>query len=330
MRCLFFGRSSGAGCGSRVGFSPPVRIGGLKPTLPLARTSLLCFVVVATLGRLAITQETALPTVANVPHCFVTLADQADLPPQEAGVIQEIAGTGPVAEKQLLLQLDDRKAQREQDVAEAKYEAANDKAKDDINIRYAVAAAEVAQAEYKMNLDANAAVPGSVPKAKINELKLKCKETELAIEKANLDRTVAAAEAKVAKAEVEAAKVMVDRHKVLSPVSGAVVDVRAHKGEAVQPTQAVIHVVKLDSVWVEGNVPAAKFARAELERRPVTVDVVITRGEKVSLPGKVTFVKPLTDTGDTFLVRATVDNRKVNGSWQLSPGMQAEMNIQLK
>ena len=29
------------------------------------------------------------------------------------------------------------------------------------------------------------------------------------------------------------------------------------------------------------------------------------------------------------MVRAKVENRKVNGSWLLSPGMQAEMNIQL-
>ena len=143
-----------------------------------------------------------------------------------------------------------------------------------------MAAAAVAKAEYEVNKKANDDVPGSVPQVQLNELFLKCKETELAIEKANLDRKVAGEEAKVAKAEVEAAKVMVDRHKVLSPMAGVVVDVRAHKGEAVQPTQAVIRVVKLDSLWVEGNVPAAKFARSELDGRDVTVDVVITRGEK--------------------------------------------------
>ena len=103
---------------------------------------------------------------------------------------------------------------------------------------------------------------------------------------------------------------MVDRHKVLSPIAGVVVDIRAHKGEAVQPTQAVIRVVRLDSLWVEGNVSAARFARAELDGRPVTVDVVITRDEKASLPGKVIFVKPLTDTGDSYMVRAKVENRK--------------------
>ena len=272
------------------------------------------------------------PAIANVPHCLVVLAEQADLPPQEAGVIQEIAVMEgqQVDENQLLLQLDDRKAQREQEVAEAKYDAAKAKAKDDINIRYAVAAAAVAKAEYEVNKKANADVPGSVPQVRLNELFLKCKETELAIEKARLDRSIAAEEAKVAKAEVEAAKVMVDRHKVLSPIAGVVVDIRAHKGEAVQPSPG-------GDPRRQTRQPVGRRQRARRQvcagrtrKAHVTVDVVITRGEKKSLPGKIIFVKPLTDTGDTYMVRAKVENRKVNGSWLLSPGMQAEMNIQLK
>ena len=88
----------------------------------------------------------------------MALAEQADLPPQEAGVIQEIpVNEGQqVDEDQLLLQLDDRKAQKEQEVAEAKYDAAKAKAEDDINVRYAVAAAAVAKAEYDVNEKANA------------------------------------------------------------------------------------------------------------------------------------------------------------------------------
>jgi multidrug resistance efflux pump len=207
-------------------------------------------------------------------------------------------------------------------VAEAKYAAAKAKAEDDINVRYAVAAAAVAKAEYEINKKANADVPGSVPQVRLSELFLKCKETELAIEKAKLDRNIAGYEANVAKAEVEAAKVMVDRHKLVSPIAGRVVEVRAHKGEAVQPTQAVIQVVRLDSLWVQGDVSAARFARSELEGQDVTIDVVITRGEKKSLPGKVIFVKPLTDQGDTYMVRAKVDNVKLpNGSWLVYPGL---------
>ena len=48
---------------------------------------------------------------------------------------------------------DDRKAQADLDVAkaEARYNVAKAKAEDDINVRYAIAAAEVAKAEYEVN-----------------------------------------------------------------------------------------------------------------------------------------------------------------------------------
>ena len=292
------------------------------------------FFAITALGRLAAAQGIATPGIANLP-CEVALAEQADLPPQEAGVIQEI----PVIEgqqvdkDQLLVQLDDGKAQKEQAVAQAKYDAAKVKAEDDINERYAKAAAAVAKAEYDVNVKANTLVPGSVSQVALSEKYLKCRETELAIEKAKLDRKVAAQEALVAKAELEAAKLAVERHKILSPISGkgVVVNIRAHKGEAVQPGQALIHVVKLDSLWVEvQRVPAAKYARAELDGQPVTVEVEITSGEKRSVPGKVVFVRPLTDEGGAYMVRATVDNIKLpNGSWLLFPGMQGQMNIQL-
>ena len=46
--------------------------------------------------------------------------------------------------------------------AEARYNVAKAKAEDDINVRYAIAAAEVAKAEYEVNKMANDHVSGSV------------------------------------------------------------------------------------------------------------------------------------------------------------------------
>ena len=94
----------------------------------------------AAAGGLAAAQESTSPgvaAIANVKNCVVALAEQADLSPQEAGVIQNIAvKEGDQVEKdQLLVQLDDGKAQKEQDVAQAKYDAAKAKAEDDINDR---------------------------------------------------------------------------------------------------------------------------------------------------------------------------------------------------
>ena len=224
----------------------------------------------------------------------------------------------------MLLQLDDRKAKAELAVAEAKFQAADKKANDDINERYAKAAAAVAKAELDVNRLANAEVPGSVPEVRLSELRLKCRETELSIEKAALDRKVAREEANVAKAEVQSAKVMVDRHQLFSPISGIVVDVRAHAGEAVQPTQPVIRVANLDTLWVQGDVLAGEHSRGELEGKTVHVDVVNGQKNKVQLHGKVIFVKPLTDPGDRYMVRAEIVNQPDGRSWLLYPGMQIE------
>ena len=125
-----------------------------------------CLVAVAAAwGRPVAGQELSSTAVANVPHCFVTLAGQADLPSLEAGVIADIpiVEGQQVVENQLLLQLDDHKAQAELKVAQAKADAAKAKAKDNVNIRYSIAAAKVAKAKYNVNETANHNVPGFRP-----------------------------------------------------------------------------------------------------------------------------------------------------------------------
>ena len=190
-------------------------------------------------------------------------------------------------------------AEAKLEAAKTKFDAAN------INVVYAGAAKDVADAELKTNQKANKDVPSTVPQVRISELELKCTETKLAIDKAMSDQKLADEEAKVAAAEADAAKVIVERHKVVSPIAGEIVDVRFHQGEAVQPTQPVIRVMNLGTLWVQGDVPGRNFGRAELQGQDVTVDFVIPpRGEKRSLPGKVIFVKPTTDTGNTYMVRA--------------------------
>jgi multidrug efflux pump subunit AcrA (membrane-fusion protein) len=273
---------------------------------------------------------TSAPNSARV-RCVVAIAEQADLSPREPGILKDdpVAVGRHIDAGQLVLQLDDTKAQQELNVAKAKQFAAVTKAEDDVNIKYSEAAAKVAKSDLDFAEKANRDVPGTVPQGKINELTLKCIETSLAIDKAKHDREVARAEADIAKAEVHAAETMVELLKVKSPIDGEVVEVRAHKGEAVQPTQpGVIHVVGLSKLWVEGPVLAADFSREQLENQPVTVEVSVSRTEKKTIPGKIIFVSPLTESGGSYLVRAEV--QKQGEPLPLHPGMQVEMVIPVK
>ena len=65
------------------------------------------------------------------------------------------------------------------------------KAEDDINVRYAIASAAVAKAEYEVNQKASEKHVGSVLTQRLSELMLKCKEYDLAVEKARLDLRIA-------------------------------------------------------------------------------------------------------------------------------------------
>jgi multidrug resistance efflux pump len=268
----------------------------------------------------------------ELPNCFVRLIEEAEVPAQEPGVLKAINVREGEAVKpgDLLAQIDDAKTQAELNVAKAKLKAADEKAKDDISVRYAKAAAKTAQAEYDFNDWANKQVRGSVPQVRLNELALKCEETRLGIDKSKLEQRVAGDEADAAKAEVDAAEENIRRRQIRAPLGGVVVAMHRHQGEWVQAGDQVLRVIHMDKLWVDGYLDASKFSRAEIEDRPVTVSVKLVRDQEVSLPGKVVFASPTTEAGGKFLVRAEVANQQNGGHWVFSPGLTATMSIPLK
>jgi multidrug efflux pump subunit AcrA (membrane-fusion protein) len=293
----------------------------------------MCFSALVLMAALAPAQATTpLPATAELSNCLVALIEEAQVPGQEPGVLKKIlVREGQAVEAdQLLAQIDDAKAQMDLRMATAKQKAAEEKSSDDINIRYAQAASETAKAEYAANLDANKRVPGSVPQVKMNELWLKCKETELSIDKARLEWRVAGYEAEAAKAEADAARENIHRRQIHSPLAGVVVVLQRHEGEWVTPGDPVLRVIRVDRLWVEGYLSASELSRAEVEGRPVTVAVELARGRRVSLGGKVVFANPTTDAGGKFLIRAEVANQNTGGHWLLNPGLNASMSIALK
>ena len=149
----------------------------------------------------------ALAMLPLIPCAILRLGYAEDKKPQQA------------AEKQPLQGTDDSKARPELAVAEAKYKAALAKAEDDVNVRYAMAVAEVAKAEYQREKKAFDSGLPAVSYETLSEMSLKCKECDLAVEKAKLEQRIAGEEAKIAKAELEKAKAPKDRKLQWGPRS---------------------------------------------------------------------------------------------------------------
>lgn len=293
-------------------------------------TAILLILLIAT--ALPAQRTAAAAEQAVLRNCYITQIEEVQIAAQEPGVLMkvEVREGDTVQAGQLLAQIDDIQAQMQQRVAQFELQVAREEADSDINVRYAKATEAVARQEWHQAVEANKKVAGAVPEAEVRRLVLKQNEAALSIEQAEMRRRIAALEAKVSEARVEAAEVNIDRRRITAPLDALVLEVHLHEGEWVQPGTAVVRLIKLDRLWIEGSLKAHQYTPAEVHGRSVTAKVVLARGREETFSGHIVFVKPVIEADDTFLVRAEIANRQENGFWLLSPGMPAEMTIQIK
>jgi multidrug efflux pump subunit AcrA (membrane-fusion protein) len=265
----------------------------------------------------------------RVPNCLLSLAEETLVPAQEAGMLTAI----PVREGQavakgdLLAQIDDLVPQMQRNVAFYKLKVAEKEAADDIDVRYAVAAYQFADARLRRSLASNAKIPGTVSEEMIDEQRLEREKFRLAIEQAKKKLDVAGLQKQVSEAELAAAEAGVKRRKITAVLDAVVVELSRHEGEWVQAGDPVMRLVRVDRLRVQGYLNAKNHDMAELQDRPVRVTVPLAGGRSETVEGKIVYVEPLVGAGGDFLVRAEVDNLRQNNAWVLRPGLGAEMTI---
>jgi len=265
-------------------------------------------------------------------HCLISLAEEAQVPAKEAGELTKVmvvAGQQVNAGEQLA-QIDDLRPRMEHKAASYKLDKAREEATNRINVIYAEAAAKVAEAEVAQYEEANRAVPGTVSRTEVRRAQLELKKTQLSIVQAEFNLQIASLQAKVQEAEVEAALKNIENRRIRAPLDGIVTELRRHDGEWVQPGDPILHLVRMDRLWIEGFLDAATLSPGEIDGHPVSVRVLLAHGREEVFPGKIIFVSPLVETGGEFRVRAEVFNRQENEHWLLRPGLTAEMTIRLK
>ncbi|NDC53984.1 MAG: HlyD family efflux transporter periplasmic adaptor subunit [Planctomycetia bacterium] len=264
-------------------------------------------------------------------RCLVSLVEEAKVPAREPGVLVDLrVREGDVVEKgAVIARIDDDQPQMERRKARAEHDQAVAKAESDVDVRYAVAAERVAEAEHAKALESHAKVPGSVTEVERNRLKLNEKKGELQIEQAELERRLNGLAAQSKEVEVLATENAIDRRLIKSPLDGVVVQLFPHQGEWMQPGDPLARVVRTDRLRVEGYVDSARLDPAEVSGRPVTVEVTLAGGRREAFKGRIVFTSPLVESGGDYRVFAEVDNRRDPASslWLLRPGQTATMTI---
>lgn len=264
-------------------------------------------------------------------QCLISAIEDVEVPAQQSGPLVSVAvAEGDwVKQGQVVAQIDDRLATLDRFAAEKKRDAARTRAEDDIEVRYAIASLEVADAELTQNVEINRSSPGSVPEADIRRLQLTKHRAELQIDKSRLDRKVDQMTAAVEEVAVKTAEESIARRKIVSPTNGVVLSVAHDRGEWVNIGDPVARIVRMDRLRVDGFLYAADYDPSQVRGRQVVIGVELSGGRRASFPGTVVFVSPLNQAGNKFRVRAEVDNRMLGQEWILRPGMAATMRIEL-
>ncbi len=261
----------------------------------------------------------------------ILVKDEVRIPAVEAGMLIEmnVREGSHMKKDQVLARIDDRKAKAAVKVTRYAEQAAQKAAEQDIEKRYAQAAAAVAEVEWQQGLESNRQHRGAVVESELRRMKLDFKRAKLQIEKAINDQYLAGLDANTKTAEREAAEMELDWRTIRAPFDGDVTKTNVQQSEWVNPGDPILTLTRFDTLYVEAFVNAKDFDRGEVFGKPVTIEVTKARGRKATVEGTIVHADQILQHTGIYTVRAEVTNQQVNGSWLLQPGGVARMTIHI-
>lgn len=224
--------------------------------------------------------------VVSVPHCRLKFVQKATLASAQPGVLKFVTPTeGSKIKKDTVI------ASLKDEVAAAQLAIAKKEAENDVDIKYARKAADVALSELNKSKAANITEAGTVPAIEIERLQLAWERAGFQTEMAQQKQHIAGLTTKLRQAEV-------DRMKIKAPFDGVVTKVYKRTGEAIGNGEPLMDVVNPDLIRAEIQVPLADVLKLKLGDR---VEVIL-KLKNSTLPesdrtvhGKITFIDKKAD-----------------------------------
>ena len=265
----------------------------------------------------------------DLEFCRVMFISEVNVPAQESGPLMDMpVRLGQAVEPgQEMARIDDRLAQLRLETARTKLAAASEKANNDVDIRAANNALELADTERKRNYQL--LVKRTLPQAEYDRSALQAKQAALQVEQAQRDMETAVKEAQIESHNVRAATESIDRHIIKAPLQGVVMERFKEPGEWVNAGDDVMRVARMDRLYVQGLLDSSLFNPHEVDGQTVTVSVAVARGERLEFQGRIVFVSLEKQNARSYIVRAEVENRQQNGRWLLLANEEATMRIHL-
>lgn len=268
--------------------------------------------------------------VIEIRNAVVVAKEDLPVPARDAGLIADVLVQegSYVSQGQLLARQDDADLRAQRRAKAAELDVALAQAESDLEELAALETAQTAKVEYEESLEINLQESGAVPETQVRRQKLQYNRARLQAIVARQDRRVAIMQTHIRAAEVDAIDVAIRRRAIQSPIDGLVIQISKRRGEWMQPGDALLRVLRMDRLRVEGLMKLADAAPHEVKGRPVLVKVA-ARDHVVEAEGVIVFANPVL-TGPAanldFRVIVEIQNKPhptLENVWQINPGMPA-------
>ncbi|QDT40114.1 putative multidrug resistance protein EmrK [Gimesia alba] len=262
----------------------------------------------------------------RIDSVLVSLIEQVEVPAREVGQLNRmlVKEGASVQKGDVLAQIEATEAMLLMQQAKLEFTMAQLKAMNDVNLRFAQKSHEVARAELQRAEDSIKKYPKSISKTELDRLKLTAEKAELEIEQAAEESKTTKLEADLKRNAEQIAELAVQKRKVISPITGMVVQIMTREGEWVRPGDTVLRILKLDRLRAEGLINASRLQDRDLKDRPVVLLVNPGTKQQIKFKGKISFVSPeVNSVNNQTRIWAEIENPEL----KLKPGMRASLII---
>ncbi len=220
-----------------------------------------------------------LPAPAKTPvvisECRINVASDVSLAFEKSGTLEYLVPPGAIVRKDQVI------AKLRDSIARASYRIAERESSNDIEIRFAKKAGELAQLKYERAQQAEQRLSGTVTEFELRELRLAAERSLLQLQQA--EHQLAIAELKRSE-QFEILKSL----QITSPFDGFVRAVKKQRGEFLREGEVVVEVVNDEMIRVDGFMNLGDLARVSIGDR---VNIYSEQlGHSLSFPGTVDYV----------------------------------------
>jgi multidrug efflux pump subunit AcrA (membrane-fusion protein) len=293
----------------------------LIPALPAPRES-------ASVPALEATQDGRLRYKA-----ILSFVNDIKVVAQTDGIILDILvdeGTA-VSKDTILIQIDNRLAVAEREVASKELESAKLKAEDDSQIKFSVASYEVATSVFNRSQELFAKVVEA--QEEWEKKRLEKIKAGFQIDVSKREQLIAQAAVGVNEAKVNASNVQLELRTIKAPFTGVVASMQKERYDWVKAGEEILRLVSLDKFRVKGTVRIADSPNT-LEGARANVIIPTGTGTVERLDGVVGFVSPESqgsgarnDGTQEYTVWVEIPNKQVRGKYLFRGAMDAIVEI---